>query len=98
MGILTARYIIDPEALQGCVAVSTRPLDEGTIARVLAEFPGLKVERRDGYLIAPWHGREGADRGDAFTARARAETGCLFASQRNGRTVELGRETARAVA
>jgi hypothetical protein len=36
------------------VAVATRPLDDGTIARVLAEFPGLKVERRDGYLIAPW--------------------------------------------
>ena len=92
---LTIGYL-DPEALQGCVAVATRPLDDGTIARVLAEFPGLKVERRDGYLIAPWHGREDADRGAAFAARVQAETGCLVADRRNGRIVELGRAADRA--
>jgi hypothetical protein len=86
---------LDAEALRGCVAVATRPLDEGTIARILTEFPGLKVERRDGYLIVPWHGREDADRGEAFAARVQAETGCLVADRRNGRIVELGRATGR---
>jgi hypothetical protein len=84
-----------PEALRGCVAVATRPLDEATIARVLAEFPGLKVERCDGYLIAPWHGRQDAARGEVFAARLQAETGCLVADRRNGRIVELGRATGR---
>ena len=58
---------------------------------MLAEFPGLMVERRDGYLIAPWHGREDGDRAEAFAARIQAETGCLVADRRNGRVVELGR-------
>jgi hypothetical protein len=62
---------------------------------VLAEFPGLKVERRDGYLIAPWHGREHARRGEAFAARMQAEAGCLIADRRNGRLVELGQATGR---
>ena len=61
--------------------------------RVLAEFPGLKVERCDGYLVAPWHGRQDADRGEAFATRLQAETGCLVADRRNGRIVELGRAT-----
>jgi hypothetical protein len=87
---------VDPEALRGCVALATRPLDDATIARVLAEFPGLNAERRDGYLIVPWHGREDADRGEAFAARVQAETGCLVADRRNGRIVELGRATGRA--
>jgi hypothetical protein len=86
---------LDPEALRGCVAVATRPLDEATIARVLAEFPGLNVERCDGYVIAPWHGRQDAAREEAFAARLQAETGCLVADRRNGRTVELGRATGR---
>jgi hypothetical protein len=54
---------LDPEAIPNRLAIAMRPLDAATVARVLAEFPGLKVERRDGYLIAPWHGREDADRG-----------------------------------
>jgi hypothetical protein len=87
---------LDPEALRGSAAVTTRPLDDATVARVLAEFPGLKVERRDGYLIVPWHGQDDADRGEAFAARLQAETGCLVADRRNGRIVELGRATGRA--
>ena len=39
------------------------------LARVLADFPGLEVERRGGYLIAPRHGREDSERGEAIAAR-----------------------------
>jgi hypothetical protein len=85
---------LDPEAIPNRLAIAMRPLDAATVARVLAEFPGLKVERRDGYLIAPWHGREDADRGEAFAARMQAETGCLVADRRNGRMVEPGRVAA----
>jgi hypothetical protein len=82
---------LDPTAISDRLAVAVRPLDEATIARVLAEFPGLNVERRDGYLIAPWHGRKDAERGEAFAARVQAETGCLVADRRNGRIVEVGK-------
>ena len=54
----------------------------------MAEFPGLKVERRDGYLIAQWHGRDDGDRG-AFAVRLQAEVGCLIADRRNGGIVEV---------
>ena len=80
---------LDPAAIRDRMAVAVRPLDEAIVARVLAEFPGLKVERRDGYLIAPWHGREDGERGEAFAARLQAETGCLVADRRNGRIVDL---------
>ena len=82
---------LDPSAIVNEVAVSVHPLDERTVARVLAEFPGLKVERRVGYVIAPWHGNEDGERGEAFAMRLKAETGCLVADRRNGRIVELGR-------
>jgi hypothetical protein len=65
---------------------------------VLAEFPGLKIDRRDGYLIAPWHGQEDGERGEAFAARMQAETGCLVADRRNGRIVELRKAAAERVA
>lgn len=81
---------LDPVALRDRLAVALRPLDDVAVARVLAAFQGLKVERRDGYLIAPWHGREDAERGEAFAARMQAETGCLVADRRNGRIVEFG--------
>ena len=61
---------LNPDAIPDRMAIAVSPLDEATVARVLAEFPGLKVERRDGYLVAPWHGREDADRGEAFAAHA----------------------------
>jgi hypothetical protein len=86
---------LDPAALRDRLAVTTRPLDDAAVARVLAEFPGLQVEWRDGYLIAPWHGREDAERGEAFAARMRAETGCLVVDRRNGRIVEVGRPVVR---
>ncbi len=82
---------LDPAAIQERVVVAVRPLDDESVGRVLSEFPGLRVERRDGYLIAPWHGREDGERGEAFAARLQAETGCLVADRRNGRIVELGR-------
>ena len=66
------------------------------MTRVLAGFPGLKVERRDGYLIAPWHGRDDVERGEAFAALLQAETGCLVADRRNGRIVELSPVAAKA--
>jgi hypothetical protein len=80
---------LDPAAIRDSVAVALRPLDMTKVSEVLAEFPGLKVEQRDGYLIAPWHGREDAERGEAFAARIQAETGCLVADRRNGRIVQL---------
>ena len=78
---------LDPAAIRNRSAVAIRPLDDTTVARVMAEFPGLEIERRDGYLVAPWHGREDAERGEAFAARMQAETGCLIADRRNGRIV-----------
>jgi hypothetical protein len=80
---------LDPAAIRDRRAVAVRPLDEATVARILTEFPGLRIERRAGYLIAPWHGREDAELGEAFAARLQAETGCLVADRRNGRIVEL---------
>ncbi len=82
---------LDPTAISARVAVAVRALDEAAVARVLALFPGLKVEQRDGYVIVPWHGRDDGDRGEAFAARLQAETGCIVADRRNGRIVELGR-------
>jgi hypothetical protein len=71
--------------------VATSPLDRAEVARVLAGFPGLRIEERVGYVIAPWHGKEDGERGEAFAARLQAETGCLVADRRNGRIVELVR-------
>lgn len=82
---------LDPDAIHDRVVVAVKPLDPDTVARVLAEFPGLKVEERDGYLVAPWHGREDAERGEAFAARIQTETGCLVADRRNGRVVEVAK-------
>lgn len=83
---------LDREALRERRAVTTRPLDAAVIDRVMTEFPGLQVERRDGYVVAPWHGREDAQRGEALAARLQAETGCLVADRRNGRIVVPGRQ------
>lgn len=89
---------LDPTAILDRLAVALRPLDEAVVVRVLAEFPGLKVEQRDGDSVAPWHGREDGERGEAFAARMQAEIGCLVADRRNGRVVELGRRSAGRVA
>lgn len=86
---------LDPAALRDRRAIALRPLDREVIARVLVGFPGLKVEELDGSVVAPWHGREDADRGEAFAARLQAETGCLVADRRNGRIVEPGRVAGR---
>lgn len=82
---------LDPAAILDRQAVAARPLDQAVVTRVLVGFPGLKIEMQDGYIIAPWHGREDGERGEAFAARLQAETGCLVADRRNGRIVELGR-------
>src|SRR4051812_6763371 len=82
---------LDPVAIRDRMAVVVRALDEATVISVLAEFPGLRIERCEGYLIAPWHGREDAERGEAVAARVQAETGCLGADRRNGRIVEVGK-------
>jgi hypothetical protein len=89
---------LDPEAIHARMAVPLRPLDETAVVRVLAEFPGLGIERRDGYLVAPWHGREDGDRGEAFAARIQAETCCLVVDRRNGRIVDLARSASGRVA
>ena len=87
---LTIGYL-DPAAIRNQQAVAVRPLDPATVARVLAGFPGLKVDERDGYLVVPWHGREDGERGEDFAARLQTETGCLVADRRNGRVLELER-------
>ncbi len=80
---------LDPAAIRDGVAIALKPLDPDAIARVLIAFPGLKIEQQEGYLIAPWHGREDGDRGEAFASRLQAETGCLVCDRRNRRVVEL---------
>ena len=68
---------LDPAAIRDRQAVTVKPLDRAVVARVLASFPGLTVEERDGYLIAERHGREDAERGRSLrrppAARARAD-------------------------
>jgi len=88
---LTIGYL-DIEAISLRLALASRPLEENVVAQILTEFPGLKVEHRSGYLIVPWHGREDADRGEAFAARLQARTGCLVADRRNGRIIDLAHE------
>ncbi len=39
---------LDRKALSECAAVVTKPLDETTIRRVLAEFPGSRPNTRMG--------------------------------------------------
>lgn len=82
---------LDPRAIRDGLAIAIEPLDPGVVARLLATFPGLKVEERDGYLVAPWHGREDGERGESFAARIQEATGCLVADRRNRRIVELRR-------
>ena len=88
----------DPALIRDRLAVAVRPLDETTVTRVLAEFPGLKIEWRDGCLIVPWHGREDGERGEAFAARLQTETGCVVADRRNGRVVKFSRIASERVA
>ena len=79
---------LDPEALRLCAAVATKPLDETTVRRVVAEFPGIKAERKDGYVVLPWHGLGQMDVSEAFALRLHELTGCLIADRRNGRLIE----------
>jgi hypothetical protein len=79
---------LDPEALRECGAVATRPLDETTVRRVLAEFPRIKAERKDGHVILPWHGLGPVGTSEAFALRLHELTGCLIADRRNGRLIE----------
>lgn len=79
---------LDPEALRECAAVATRPLDETTVRRVLAEFPGLKAEPKDGYIVLPWHGLGPVGASEAFALRLHTLTGCLIADRRNGRIIQ----------
>ena len=79
---------LDLEALRGCAAVATRPLDDSMVRRVLAEFPDVKVERKDGYVVLPWHGLGSVEASEAFALRLHELTGCLIADRRNGRLIE----------
>lgn len=80
---------LDSTALRERRVVATKPLGSATVDRILAGFPDLKVEIRDGYVVAPWHGREDGERGATFAALLQSEAGCLVADRRNGRIVEL---------
>ena len=79
---------LDLEALRGCVAVATRPLDETVVDRVLAEFPDLEAECKDGYVVVRWHGLGPVGASEAFALRLHELTGCLIADRRNGRLIE----------
>jgi hypothetical protein len=79
---------LDPKALRECAAVAIRPLDETAVRRVLAEFPGIKAEHRDGYIVLPWHVLGPVGVSEAFALRIHELTGCLIADQRNGRLIE----------
>jgi hypothetical protein len=79
---------LDPEALRECAAVATRPLDETVVRRVLAEFPGIKAECKEGYMVLPWHGLGPAGLSEAFALRLHELTGCLIADRRNGRLID----------
>jgi hypothetical protein len=81
---------LDPEALRGCAAVATSPLDETTVRSVLAEFPGIMAEYKDGYVVLPWHGLGPVDVSEAFALRLYELTGWLIADRRNGRLIEPG--------
>ncbi len=87
---------LDPAAIRERTATAVRLIDPAAVSRVPASFPGLRVEERDAYVVAPWHGREDGERGEAFAARLQAESGCLVADRRNGRIVELGQMAGRA--
>ena len=89
---------LDPAAIRDRLAVTLKRLDDETVDRVLTEFPGLNVDRRDGFLIVPWYGREDGERGEAFATRIQAETGCLVGDRRNGRIIELKRAAVEKVA
>jgi hypothetical protein len=79
---------LDPVPFRGCVAVATRPLDETTVRSVMAEFPGIMAESKDGYVVLPWHGLGPVDVSEAFALRLHELTGCLIADRRNGRLIE----------
>ena len=79
---------LDPEALRGCAAVATTPLDETAVRSVLAEFPGIAAELKGGYVVLPWHGLGPVDVSEAFALRLQELTGCLIADRRNGRPIE----------
>ena len=66
--------------------MATRPLDETTVRRVLAEFPGIEAEHKDGYLVLPWHGLGTVGVSEAFALRLHELTGCMIADRRNGRS------------
>jgi hypothetical protein len=84
---LTAGHL-DPEALRECAAVATRALDETIVRRVRAEFPDVKVECENGYVVLPWHGLGPVEASEAFALRLNQLTGCLIADRRNGRVIE----------
>ncbi len=79
---------LDPEVLAECAAAATRPLDDAAVRCVMAEFPNIKAERMDGYVILPWHGLGTVDASEAFALRLHELTGCLIADRRNGRPIE----------
>jgi hypothetical protein len=81
---------LDPLALRECAAVATRPVDETTVRRVLAEFPDVEAESRDGYVVLPWHGLGPIGVSEAIALRLHELTGCLIADRRNGRLIEPG--------
>jgi hypothetical protein len=81
---------LDPEAIRDCVAVAIRPLDARLILRLLAEFPELTVQQKDGDVVISWHGRGRVEEGEEFALRLMDATGCVAADRRNGRLFKPG--------
>jgi len=79
---------LDPEAIRECAAVATRPLDEASVRRTMAEFPGIKIQREAGCVILPWHGLGPIGPSEEFALRLQSLTGCLIADRRNGRLID----------
>jgi hypothetical protein len=84
---------LDPEALRACAAVPTEPLDETLVRRVMAEFPGVNAEFKDGYVVLPWRGLVPTGPSEEFALRLQRLTGCVIADRRNGRVIDAAKLT-----
>jgi hypothetical protein len=81
---------LDPAAVGERRVVVTRPLDMGTVTRLLREYgeadaagrptiSGRPVEIHDGYLVCPWLMTRPVPGVAEFALRLQEETGCVLA-------------------
>jgi hypothetical protein len=79
---------LDAEALRGCAALAVKPLPEAVVRRVMGEFPSVRAEFKDGYVVLPWHGLGSVAASEEMAIRLQSLTGCQIADRRNGRLIE----------